>query len=126
MERSATIRPLLTVAAGIFVGALGVRVAKSARMGSSVGPKAPTAAETAPSGSDGTREGVGDSAPSHLSVLGGASADLERTPRTPLDRAESVIDPRAAGLVREESASRISSGKTGKASRKTKPGQAPA
>lgn len=122
---SAIMHPLLTVAAGLVVGAMGVRLAKSVKTRESLKSSAATGLETARSGLIQARGGARGAALSGLSVVERSSAGLRRRLETPPDRTE-VVDPPASGPVRKKSVSRTRAGGTSKASRKTKPEQAPA
>ncbi len=117
--------PLLTVAAGLVVGAMGVRLAKSAKAREALKSSAAAGLETARSGLSQARGGARGAALSGLSVIERSSAGLRRKLGTPSGSTE-VVDPPAPGPKRKKAASRTRAGGTSRASRKTKPEQAPA
>lgn len=126
--------PFLTLTAGIAVGAIGVRLAKSAKPQVSLQSSASSGIQAVRSGLAQTQSGARDAAVSGLSVIEKASATL-RQKLGSTSNADSTSEPTSASEltptpvsepVPKKAPSRPSGRKAGTVSRKTKEGQNPA
>lgn len=128
--------PFLTLTAGVAVGAIGVRLAKSAKPQVSLQSSASSGIQAVRSGLAQTQSGARDAAVSGLSVIEKASASL-RQKLGSTSTADSTSEPASASEltptptpasepVPEKAPSRPSGRKAGTISRKTMEGQNPA
>lgn len=116
--------PLLNLAAGIVVGALGVRLARTLQSRRSGRPSTALDPDRTHSSLGAAEDLTPDSAHSSPSS-GERSSALRARPEDLPDMTEFVV-PSASNSVRKEPKVRAGGGKTSKAFSKTKPGQAPA